>query len=194
MYEIARLRIGLAEMPRPVMRRIEVPLAIHLSDLHLVIQHAMGWENRHPYEFRATENTVYGEVDPKSQFTHRLSSADSTLGDICRHLNKNLTFAYLYDFRDEWMHRVKLQGIGEADPDRTYPYLLSANRRCPPEDCGGPWGYKRFLETMNPRMRTLQSIELEDWEEEFDPDFVEEELIRLHFANISKQLDAKRKR
>ena len=194
MYEIARLRIGLANMPRPVMRRIEVPLAIHLDDLHLVFQHAMGWENRHPYEFRAGEAIAYGPVDPKRRTNRRLSAAEATLADICRHLNRNLTFEYTYDFRDEWVHRVKLQGIGEAHPDRTYPHLVSATRRCPPEDCGGAWGYGRFLESVFPRYRVSQAEPREEWEEDFDPNSVDQELIRLHFERIAGMLAAKRER
>lgn len=194
MYEIARLRIGLADMPRPVMRRIEVPLAIHLDDLHLVFQQAMGWENRHPYEFRASDDIGYGVVDPKRRFNRRRSAADATLADICRHLSRNLTFEYTYDFRDEWVHRVKLQGIGEADPDRTYPHLISATRRCPPEDCGGPWGYGRFLESVSPRYRARQGTPREEWEEDFDPDTVDEEFIRLHFQRTAEILAAKEER
>ena len=194
MYEIARLRIGLADMPRPVLRRIEVPLAIHLDDLHLVFQQAMGWENRHPYEFRASDDVVYGQVDPKSRVNRRRSAAEATLADICRHLSKNLTFEYTYDFRDEWIHRVRLQGIGEATPDRTYPHLLYARRRCPPEDCGGAWGYGRFLETVYPRGRIAQSVPREEWDEDFDPETVDEELIRQHFAKTAEILAAKRRR
>ena len=194
MYEIARLRIGLADMPRPVMRRIEVPLAIHLDDLHLVFQQAMGWENRHPYEFRGGEDIAYGLVAPKRRYNRRRSASEATLADICRHLSRNLTFEYTYDFRDEWVHRVKLQGIGEADPERTYPFLLSATRRCPPEDCGGAWGYGRFLESISPQYRARQGIQPEDWEEDFDPNTVDEELIRLHFQRTAEMLAAKEER
>lgn len=193
MYEIARLRIGLADMPRPVMRRIEVPLAIHLDELHLVFQQAMGWENRHPYEFRGGDDIAYGQVDPKRRYNRRLSAAEATLADICRHLSRTLSFEYTYDFRDEWVHRVKLQGIGEANPNRTYPHLISATRCCPPEDCGGPWGYGRFLESVFPR-RGSQAAPREEWEEDFDPNTVDEELIRLHFERIAGILAAKRER
>ena len=194
MYEIARLRIGLADMPRPVMRRIEVPLAIHLDDLHLVFQHAMGWENRHPYEFRVGEDVAYGHVEPKRRIERRLSAANATLGDLCRHLSKNLTFEYIYDFRDEWVHRVRLQGIGETDPETTYPHLLSATRRCPPEDCGGPWGYRRFLESVAPLYRTSNPVPREEWEEDFDPNLVDEELIRQYFEQIALKLATRRER
>jgi hypothetical protein len=62
--EIVRLRIELDEMEHPVLRRIEVPLAIRLDDLHSVIQVAMGWENYHLYEFRVGRAVRYGIPDP----------------------------------------------------------------------------------------------------------------------------------
>jgi hypothetical protein len=29
-----------------------------------------------------------------------------------------------------------------------YPICIDGKRACPPEDCGGPWGYKDFLEAI----------------------------------------------
>ena len=179
-------------MPRPVMRRFEVPLSIRLDDLHLVIQQAMGWENRHRYEFRDGDGTTYGAVAPQSTSEGRLPASQATLGDICQKLNRNLTFEYRYDFRDEWIHRVKVQGVEEAEPDRAYPHLISATRRCPPEDCGGPWGYRRYLESVSPTSRSGQAEPREEWEEEFDPETVDEELIRQHFEQTAGILSERR--
>ena len=50
---IARLKITLDDITPAVTRRVEVPLDITLSDLHLVIQAAMPWDNCHLYEFSA---------------------------------------------------------------------------------------------------------------------------------------------
>jgi Plasmid pRiA4b ORF-3-like protein len=50
---IARLKITLDRVRPTVLRRIEVPFAIRLDRLHLVIQVAMGWTDSHLYEIRA---------------------------------------------------------------------------------------------------------------------------------------------
>src|SRR5882757_8570066 len=52
MPDIARLRVEIDEVTPAVIRRVEVPLAIRLDDLHFVLQIAIGWQNCHPFEFR----------------------------------------------------------------------------------------------------------------------------------------------
>ena len=42
--------------------------------------------------------------------------------------------------------------IASKDPKVSYPLCLKAKRACPPEDCGGAWGYMEFLEAIqNPQ-------------------------------------------
>lgn len=67
MTDIARLKIQLDDMDLPVIRRVEVPLAIRLADLHLVIQIAMGWQNDHLYEFRLGRGPAWGIADPNHE-------------------------------------------------------------------------------------------------------------------------------
>lgn len=193
MYEVARLRIALADMPRPVLRRIDVPLSIRLDDLHLVLQSAMGWENRHPYEFRIGRTVTFSEVHiRRGTPAHFHDAKRSTLASILEVLGQQEEiFEYVYDFRDNWVHRVKLLSVSERDPDRAYPHLVGATRRCPPEDSGGAWGYGRFLESLLRHRRTPGSTLEGQWDEGFDPDTVDRELIRLHFASIAKRLDAR---
>src|SRR6195256_5557168 len=58
---IARLKVEIDEVTPAVIRRVEVPVTIRLDDLHFVLQIAIGWQNCHPFEFRA------GEIDPDSK-------------------------------------------------------------------------------------------------------------------------------
>lgn len=193
MYEIARLRIGLADMPRPVLRRIEVRLSTQLDDLHAIIQAAMGWENLHPYRFSVGGPVAYGEIDPARTVEGLRSSAKATLADLCRGLNKNRTFEYVYDFEDRWIHRVKLLAVGESDPSFAYPRLLYVKRRCPPEDCGGPWGYARFLESVDGPQQGMADMAL-PWDDDFNPDAVDEAALQSRVQQIARNLEDKRER
>jgi hypothetical protein len=44
--------------------------------------------------------------------------------------------------------RSEIGRIADAQPGITYPRLTEATGRCPPEDVGGPWGYREFLEAI----------------------------------------------
>ena len=55
---------------------------------------------------------------------------------------------YLYDLGDNWRHELVLERILPADDSATTPVCLAGERRCPPEDCGGPHGYQEFLDVI----------------------------------------------
>lgn len=46
---------------------------------------------------------------------------------------------------DDWEHMLVHESMEPADPAQSYPRCVSGARRCPPEGCGGPDGYARFL-------------------------------------------------
>ena len=52
------------------------------------------------------------------------------------------------DFGDGWEHSIRIERVTEAVPGMTYPFLVDAVGRCPPEDVGGPWGYREFLDAI----------------------------------------------
>ena len=186
MSEIARLKIELDEMESPVLRRIEVPCAIRLDELHLVIQVAMGWNNYHLYEFRLGRAVAYGIPDPNWPDSGTLSAEQATLADVLGQLKGNQTFQYIYDFGDDWLHWIKLEALVEADPELTYPRLVTARGRCPPEDCGGPWGYANFLEAIADPDHEDHEEMLEWHGPGVDPNAVDEAAISKAVARLAK--------
>ena len=57
-------------------------------------------------------------------------------------------FLYLYDFGDSWEHSILVEKVLPREPEVSYPLCVKGKRACPPEDCGGPWGYAEFLEAI----------------------------------------------
>jgi hypothetical protein len=55
------------------------------------------------------------------------------------------TFLYIYDFGDYWRHRIVVEKVLPAEVGTKYPACIGGRRACPPEDCGGPWGYQECL-------------------------------------------------
>jgi Plasmid pRiA4b ORF-3-like protein len=52
------------------------------------------------------------------------------------------------DFGDGWEHSVRIERITDAVPGIVYPRLIEAAGYRPPEDVGGPWGYREFLDAI----------------------------------------------
>ena len=143
---IARLRILLNDVDPQPMRHIEVPLKIRLDRLHEVIQAAMGWTDTHLYEFRVGD-AGWGVPDPDGFYDGPMNAKKMTLEKLLDRTGTR-TIQYVYDFGDDWDHSIRIERVGEATQDVTYPRLLKAAGACPPEDVGGAWGYEEFLEAL----------------------------------------------
>ena len=144
---IARLRIELLHLDPCIWRSVDVSLNTHLRALHEIIQAVMPWQDYHLYEF-AIGDRVYGEPDPEdSTWGRKVYQARSVrIGMI---VDRGISdFMYIYDFGDDWQHRVVVEHVGPADPDIDYPRFVGGERTAPPEDVGGPPGFMEFVEAM----------------------------------------------
>jgi hypothetical protein len=141
---IYRLKVTLEETEPAIWRRILVPSTITLHRLHLILQEVMGWTNSHLYRFKVGVKE-YGEPDPDNDFNelHFSDSKRTKLGQVVT--DKGYTFIYEYDFGDSWIHELVVENILEPVTGARYPICLEGERACPPEDCGGPYGYSRLL-------------------------------------------------
>lgn len=142
---IAHLKIKLDDVKPAVMRRVEVPLTIRLDRLHLVLQAAMGWTNSHLYEIRARD-IGWGMPDPDFG-DGPLDASKARLIDVLEDVGVK-SLRYIYDFGDCWEHAVRIERITDAVPGVACPRLVEAVGRCPPEDVGGSWGYREFLDVL----------------------------------------------
>jgi Plasmid pRiA4b ORF-3-like protein len=165
---VYQLKITLRDVSKPpVWRRVLVRAGITLRDVHEVIQQAMGWENCHMHVF-STGWQEYGSPDPElghaSDKNARLSEVLAVPGDRLR---------YTYDFGDDWEHDIVLEEIRPAEPGEAYPVCVAGKGACPPEDCGGAWGYANLKEILA-RPSHEEHEETLDWlgldtAAEFDP-------------------------
>lgn len=77
---------------------------------------------------------------------------------------------YEYDFGDSWEHDIVVEKVLEAAPLAVYPRCTAGAGNCPPEDCGGVWGFYGLLETI----RDPKHPEYHDMKEwlggDYDPD------------------------
>ncbi len=83
-----------------------------------------------------------------------LDSTKTYLSQILPINGKRFAFTHEYDFGDGWNHEVLFEGSPTIDPKAKYPLCVEGKRACPPEDCGGIFGYTCFLEVIsNPKYK-----------------------------------------
>jgi Plasmid pRiA4b ORF-3-like protein len=182
---IARLKITLDDVNPAVLRRVEVPFAIRLDRLHLTIQAAMGWTNSHLYEIRAGE-VGWSTPDPDADWVGDfLDARKAQLDDVLEDVGtKKLT--YLYDFGDGWEHTIKVERLADREPGVFYPRLIEVSGRCPPEDCGGPWGYPELLAAIKDPKHERHA-ELTEWiGEDFNPEADDADSLIAEVAALAK--------
>ncbi len=181
---IAHLKITLDDVAPTVMRRIEVPLSIRLDRLHLVLQAALGWTDSHLYEFRARD-TGWGVPDPDFG-DGPLDARRARLLDVLEDMGVR-SLKYLYDFGDGWEHTVRLERVTEPIPGTTYPRLIEAAGRCPPEDVGGPPGYAELLDTLANPDHEQHTENLRWVGSHFDPAAVDLERLTRNLNTLAKR-------
>lgn len=174
---VYQLKITLAQIKPPIWRRVQVKNC-SLSKLHDVIQTVFGWIGMHLWAFDI-DGMDFGD-DPEGEMD-LYDARKAKLGQfVAEGVEK---FRYIYDFGDNWEHIIKVEKVLNADPAAKYPRCIDGKRACPPEDCGGVWGYGNVLEAIqNPG----KNPELLEWiGEEFDPE-------EFDLAFINKELAAVR--
>jgi hypothetical protein len=151
----------------PVWRRVLVHADASLGDLHEVIMAAMGWDGGHLHMF-SDDTTRYGTTpDDEDEDLFALADVLVEPGDRLR---------YTYDFGDDWDHDIKMGKVLPPDADAhasAVPVCLAGKGACPPEDCGGPWGYADLKVTIadpsdEEHEERLEWLGLED-PSDFDP-------------------------
>jgi hypothetical protein len=136
-----RLKITLRGVRPPVWRRVVVPASFTLAELHSVLQTAMGWTDSHLHSFDVG-GVLYGDVE---ELEGKVGNETRTrLSSVARRVSK---FRYEYDFGDAWEHDVLIEDV-QPDAAAAEPFCTAGRRACPPEDCGGPWGYEHLLEVL----------------------------------------------
>ncbi len=141
---IFQLKITLKGAPVKIWRRIEVKSSDNFEDLHNNIQRFMGWEDCHLYDF--TKGRDYQIVDSKESMDMMEADAIAKkvkLSDFFKAEKDNIL--YTYDMGDSWQHSVVLEKILVFDAKKGYPCIVKGAGQCPPEDCGGVYGYADLL-------------------------------------------------
>ncbi|MDR0940150.1 MAG: plasmid pRiA4b ORF-3 family protein [Mediterranea sp.] len=158
----------------PVWRRVLVPSTFTFHKFHAVIQAAFGWEDYHLYEFKDKEYdsafSIGIPMEEDSWFAEkRIDARKNKLSQVFGTMKK---IVYIYDFGDDWVHEVVLEGI--SPQKGTKAVCLAGKGACPPEDCGGIFGYIDIKEAFEKDPKGEEANEYREWlnlddDEDWDP-------------------------
>jgi hypothetical protein len=187
-YQIKVQLLGVTKPP--IWRQIQVPSDITLYLLHCCIQGAMGWLDGHLHQFIVGDQ-LYGipyddyGIETKDGRKKTLKTVLKKVGDY---------MDYEYDFGDGWVHRITLEKILPTNPTQKSLVLLKGKGACPPEDCGGIWGYENLKEVMkNPDHEEYQHLSdwlggIEEWDaNEFDLEEHQEGMIDAYEMGVESK-------
>ncbi|MFA5817145.1 MAG: plasmid pRiA4b ORF-3 family protein [Bacteroidales bacterium] len=172
-----QIRISLRGSKPKIWRRLLLPADLLLPDFHKVIQTAMGWENYHLHHFEK-DRTFY-TVKLKDDFSwgmmNNVNYRKTKISDLLNQEKEKIV--YEYDFGDSWTHEILLEKILPYDDQYKKPACIAGKMNCPPEDCGGMWGYLEMVEILK-QPDHAEYNNITDWlEDEFDPEYFDLEEV-----------------
>jgi hypothetical protein len=142
---IYQLKVALKDSKPPIWRRIQVAGDTKQGRLHRILQAVMGWEDYHLHQFKVG-GTAYGVPDREFPELAIRNERSVPLSQFAP--REKARFIYEYDFGDSWEHEILVQKILPPAPGARLPVCIVGKRACPPEDCGGVWGYDSFVEAI----------------------------------------------
>ena len=170
-----QIKVTLKGIKPPIWRRLLISGDTRLDELHDVLQTVMGWDDSHLHQFRRGRELI-GVRDRRDPFgsdvtDERKLSLSAALPAVKSKL------LYDYDFGDGWEHELVVEKILPPDSSAEAPRCLAGKRACPPEDCGGVWGYADLLEAISDPSHPQREGQLEWLGDEFDPEAFEPEIV-----------------
>ncbi len=159
------LRVELLHVEPVVWRRCVLPSETKLRKFNRMLETVMGWEGYHLHMFEVA-GLRFGQPDEFS--TDIIDERQLTLEQLLPGVGSQLQWSY--DFGDGWEHVVAVEAIEAPSPDVRYPICTAGERACPPEDCGGVWGYQELRDALADPTHA-EHEHLRDWVGAgFDPD------------------------
>lgn len=164
---VLRLRLEIEGLTPAVWRALDITSDIKLSDLHLVIQAAMGWRNEYPacFFFASTPYSIGAWPQPGKD------ASSQSLDELCA--GGACDFFYDYEPDEPWRVRCRVESERLSDTgEETLPACIGGERAAPPDGVGGREGYADFLRMLaDPEADEEEIEDMLEWAGgDFDPD------------------------
>lgn len=185
---LLHFRIQIANIVKPpVWRKLLVPDSFSFHRFHHVIQAAFGWEDCHLYQFSEKGHGSPWAISvpfEDDDWMEVKNSRKIKLKDVFNAKGQNLI--YIYDFGDDWMHKITVEEITEGNPQKAD--CIAGKGACPPEDCGGHWGYENLKKILADPAHPEHN-EMREWlalepDEDWSPDIFNAEETRIAVREV----------
>jgi hypothetical protein len=154
---VLQVKVALLDIEPPIWRRLLIPAHHTLADLHGAIQVAFGWEGWHCHVF-TVRGSDYGSREPREVAGAR----DERIPLAKLDLKPGMSIRYVHDFGANWVHEILVEEVLVPEELTVTPVCLEGKRAGPPDDCGGPLGYRHLLKALQNR-RHPEHRDLEEW-------------------------------
>ena len=185
-----RIRVELDDVEPPIWRVLELASDLPLDRMHDLLQTAMGWTDSHLHEFASGDSPTDRLAEhyrPQQSIDNDLQGIDEStvrLDEVLVEPGDRLFYGY--DFGDDWAHTLLLEAVVPRDPGMPSAHCLAGARACPPEDCGGVWGYHNLLAALRDPSAPDRD-ELMEWiGPNFDPEFFDVKHVNDVLARVDR--------
>ena len=178
-----QIKVTLDGIRPPIWRRLVVQGDATLAQLHDVLQVAMGWENGHLHCFRI-DGARYGPADDGG---FDLGEIDESTVRVVEAFATSRRGTYEYDFGDSWEHQLLVEKTDVPIIPSAIATCTVGKRSCPPEDCGGIFGYANLLEAVADPTHEEHDELLEWLGGNFDPEAFEVEVVNAALERIPRR-------
>lgn len=180
-----QLKIQIKGSHPPIWRRCIVPANLSFSQLSVILNMVMGWCGEHLSNFEFYHMRILFEDEPENDWYGEYEVFDAKEYMIEFMLDSQDWFTYLYDFGDNWEHRVTVEKV-IPDYDKNYAQVVKYKGKTPYEDCGGLWGYYELLEILKDPKRP-EYADMKEWTEnhfteDYDLERVNQRLAALYLS------------
>ncbi len=159
-------KIVMEDTHPPVWRRVVIPDKITFVELHEMIQILFDWEDEHLHEFQIPSD--YITIGSEGAYGGKFYDEEETLIDSFFRNYKWIR--YIYDFGDDWRHKINIEKI-DFNYSLRVATLLKFKGDNFEEDCGGVWradeaSQKAFKqEAVNAKLETKKLMAHEELQE-----------------------------
>jgi len=190
MTDIIQLKVSLIDSEPLIWREIHVSKETTFFELHHIIQIIMGWKNYHMFEFNL-EGYRVGEVfeDERTEGYGNdqiIESRTVAIKDLITQQKE--TFKYVYDYGDDWEHKIQVENFLEEDTTLKFPICIDGRMNCPPDDSGGLHNFYESMEILKDKKHP-EYKEISKWfGKSYDMKKFDKEKINRQLKNLAKYI------